>query len=539
MRTRQRLSPSLIAFTFLLLLATAVASPAGAQDAALAISWDHPANGASMCTSALATGWVVVGGSGTRTGTLTIDGVKVLDHDAGPGPDKNEGSYFWDASAQAPGPHTFVVTISDATGATSSDTLTIDLANPNPVITSPASGATVSGTVAVAVSSDDKCASHDFTVLVDGVVVGSVSAGAAMTATIQWDTGTWSDGAHELAAQVTGNGVTNTTTIPVTVQNTGGDTTAPTVAITSPSSGTWIGNNVQLRASATDNVRVATIQLWGNGAVLGTIPCSTASCAGAVRWRTGALSRAAYEVQALATDVAGNTRTSAKVVLYKDATSPIVPSGAPADTSGGTPPPAPALSAYFSSPINGATLSGTVEIAMAASNAQGTPTQFVLKLDGGATLSSQSVSGSAASFVWNSATAADGSHTLNLTVTGSTGRTATAAVSITVANGGTPPPTGGDTTAPTVAITNPQNGDWTGNSIDVTATATDNARLATLKFFGNGTQFAQVSCGNAKTCSATEWWITGSLPSGKHTITVVATDTAGNQTTSAPVVINK
>lgn len=537
MRPRERTLSSFIAFTFLLLLATSVAGPAGAQDAGLGISWDHPADGASMCTAALATGWVVVGGSGARTGTLTIDGVTVLDHDAGPGPDKKEGSYFWDASAQAPGTHTFVVTVADAAGATSSDTLTIHLANPAPVITSPASGATVSGTVAVAVSSDDTCASHDFTVLVDGVVVGSVSAGAAMTATLEWNTGTWSDGAHQLTAQVIGNGVTNTTTIPVTVQNDGGDSTAPAVAITSPTSGTWIGNNVQLRASATDNVKLATIQLWGNGAVLGTIPCSTATCAGAVRWHTNTLARAAYEVQAVATDAAGNARTSAKIVLYKGATSPVVPSGAP--TSPTTSPPSPALTAYFSSPVDGATISGTVEIAMAAGNAQGTPTQFVLELDGGTTLSSQGVSGSAASFVWNSATAADGAHTLNLMVTDSTGRTATASVGVTVSNGGTPPPTGGDTTAPTVAITSPQNGDWTGNSIDVTATASDAVGLATLKFFGNGTQFAQVSCGNAKTCSATEWWITGSLPSGKHTITVVATDTAGNQTTSAPVVINK
>jgi hypothetical protein len=84
----------------------------------------------------------------------------------------------------------------------------------------------------------------------------------------------------------------------------------------------------------------------------------------------------------------------------------------------------------------------------------------------------------------------------------------------------------------------PSTGAWTGNSIDVTASATDNAGLASLKFFGNGTQFAQVTC-SGTTCGSTQWWLTGSLPSGKHTITVVATDTAGNSTTSAPVVINK
>jgi hypothetical protein len=72
----------------------------------------------------------------------------------------------------------------------------------------------------------------------------------------------------------------------------------------------------------------------------------------------------------------------------------------------------------------------------------------------------------------------------------------------------------------------------------VTASATDTGGLASLKFFGNGTQFAQATC-SGTSCTSTQWWLTGSLPSGKHTLTVVAIDVAGNQTTSAPVVINK
>jgi len=538
MRTQRRTSVLFPAVVLFFMAVVAGAMPAHAQDGSLGISWDHPVSGASMCTTGLATGWVVVNGSGARTGTLMIDGAHVLDHNPGPGPTRREGSYHWNASVAESGTHTFVVTIADETGATSSDTLVIHLKNPTPAITSPASGATVSGTVPVSIVTDDLCSTHDFTLLVDGVVVGTKATGDAKTATIDWNTSAASNGAHQLTAQVTGDGVTKSTTIPITVQNGGtGDTTPPTAAITSPKSGVWTGNSIEVRASATDDVKLARIQLWGNGAVFGTIPCTGASCSGAVRWQTGALPRAAYEVQAVATDAAGNRRTSAKIVIYKDAKSPVKPSGAP--QNGGTTTPPAGVTAHFSSPVNGASLSGPIEIAMAAGNTQGTPTRFVLKLDNATVLSDQSVSGAAASFVWNTAMTADGPHTLNLTVTDGSGRTATAAVSVTVANGGTPPPTGGDTTKPTVSITSPQNGDWTGNSIDVTATASDNAGLASLRFFGNGTQFAQVSCGNAKTCSSTEWWVTGSLPSGRHTITVVATDTAGNETTSAPVSINK
>jgi hypothetical protein len=44
-------------------------------------------------------------------------------------------------------------------------------------------------------------------------------------------------------------------------------------------------------------------------------------------WVTGSLPPAAYEVNAVATDAAGNQAVSAKVTVIKDATPPAVPSG--------------------------------------------------------------------------------------------------------------------------------------------------------------------------------------------------------------------
>src|SRR5207253_3138358 len=114
------------------------------------------------------------------------------------------------------------------------------------------------------------------------------------------------------------------------------------------------------------------------------------------------------------------------------------------------------------------------------------------------------------------------------------GKTATASVSVTVSNS-----TGGtDTTPPTVAITNPPNGAWTGNSIDIHVSGTDNVAVASIKVYGDGTYVDQVTCGTAS-CTGVVWWLTGPLASGSHTITAVATDTSGNQTTTAPVTIYK
>jgi hypothetical protein len=404
-------------------------------------------------------------------------------------------------------------------------------------ITSPANGATVSGTVTVNMSSTNAQGSSTFVLKVDNGATIFTQTVPGSAATTGWNTAGIANGTHTLNLTVTdGGGRTATAAVSVTVNNStgggGGDTTNPTVSITSPSSNVWTGNSINVAASAADNVGLANIKLWGNGGVFATLPCSGTTCSGNTWWVTGSLPPGAYEVNAVATDTAGNQAVSAKVTIFKDATSPVVPSGATTTGGGGgtTPPP---LGAAITSPANGATVSGTVSVTMSATNAQGTPT-FTLKVDNGATIAS-TASGSTASASWNTTGVANGTHTLNLTVTDGA-RTATAAIMVTVSNG--TGGGGGDTTPPTVVITKPSNGAWTGNSIDVTASATDNAGLATLKFFGNGTQFAQVSC-SGTSCASTQWWLTGSLPSGKHTITVVATDTAGNQTTSAPVVINK
>jgi hypothetical protein len=289
--------------------------------------------------------------------------------------------------------------------------------------------------------------------------------------------------------------------------------------------------------TASDNVGVVNVKLWGNGSVFATIPCSGTSCSGTEWWTTGPLPPAAYEVNAVATDIAGNQTVSATITIYKDAKTPVIRSGV---SGGGTPPPppAPALSASITSPASGATVSGTVTVNMSATNAQGSPNTFVLKLDNATTLSTQSVGGSTASFNWNTAGVGAGSHSLNLTVTDGAGRTASAAISVTVSTGTPGGGGGGDTTSPTVAITSPFNGDWTGNSIRVAVTGSDNVGLASIAVYGNASLVDTVPC-SGTTCTGEVWWTTGPLPDGKHTITAVATDTAGNKTTSAPVVINK
>jgi hypothetical protein len=80
---------------------------------------------------------------------------------------------------------------------------------------------------------------------------------------------------------------------------------------------------------AADDAGAVSIKLWGNGGVFGTIPCGGKTCTGKVGWLTGPLPKGAYEVNAVATDTAGNTTTSATVLIKKDGSTPVVRSGAP------------------------------------------------------------------------------------------------------------------------------------------------------------------------------------------------------------------
>src|SRR5262249_58446298 len=92
---------------------------------------------------------------------------------------------------------------------------------------------------------------------------------------------------------------------------------------------------------------------------------------------------------------------------------------------------ATSLSAAFTSPTQGATVSGTVSLAMAASGGSA-PYTYTLSIDG-----TQVASSGSNTYAWNTTTASNGGHSLGLTVRDAAGATATATLSVTVQNGGT------------------------------------------------------------------------------------------------------
>ncbi len=102
-----------------------------------------------------------------------------------------------------------------------------------------------------------------------------------------------------------------------------------------------------------------------------------------------------------------------------------------------------------------------------------------------------------------------------------------------------------DTTPPTVSITTPANGSTiSGGSVTVSATASDNAAVASVQFYldyaGNpaanklGPLLTSPASGSTYTFSP---WDTTSLSNGPHSLTAIATDTSTNTTTSSTITV--
>src|SRR5205085_9744055 len=123
------------------------------------------------------------------------------------------------------------------------------------------------------------------------------------------------------------------------------------------------------------------------------------------------------------------------VLIYQDATTPVIASGAPPSGGGGggggTSDPSPST-AVFRSPASGATVSGTVTVSANASDNVGvTSVQFTLD---GVNLGAADTTAPYA-MSWDTTTATAGTHTLTAVARDAAGNmTTSATVTVTVSN---------------------------------------------------------------------------------------------------------
>lgn len=283
--------------------------------------------GATFSTSA--TPLSMSGTSGDNVGVTSV----TWTNSAG-GSGTASGTTAWSASvALAAGSNTITVTARDAAGNTSTDSVTVtytpsDTTPPAVAITTPPNPTFSTSTTPLAVSGTAS----------DAVGVASVSWANAATGGSGTASGTtaWSasiplaSGTNAItvtARDAAGNAATDSVTVTYTPP--AGDTTPPTLSITSPTNGTaWTATSSPLTVAGTasDNAGLSTVT-WSNSAG------GSGTAGGTTSWSvTIPLSAGVQIISITAYDTSGNTRTDTLTVDFATG----------GGGGGGAPPAAPA-----------------------------------------------------------------------------------------------------------------------------------------------------------------------------------------------------
>jgi hypothetical protein len=176
-------------------------------------------------------------------------------------------------------------------------------------MTAPLEGATVSATAVIDVLASDDVGVAKVDLYVDGVFFVTDTASPYSFA---WDTSTLPNGTHTLHAVATdaANNSAGTAPISVTVSNAPPDTTPPTVSIGAPAAGATVSGTTTVSASATDNVGVAKVEFYVDGALYVTDTTAPYSFA----WNSTQSGDGSHTLQVVAADAAGNLASAARTV---------------------------------------------------------------------------------------------------------------------------------------------------------------------------------------------------------------------------------
>lgn len=346
--------------------------------------------------------------------------------------------YSWTISAVDNGNHSLTAKAYDAAGNYKiSDIVAVtvnipvpDTTLPSVNFTSPANGAayTTAKTVSIAANANDnvgvaKVQFYDGTTLLGTDTTSPYSYSWAITSA--------NNGTHSLTAKAydaAGNNA-KSTAVSVTVNiapGSAGDTAAPTVLITAPANGSAVSGTVAIGIAASDNVGVAKVSFYINGAFKGSDMVSPYSYS----WNTAVEFNGMYTIYAVAYDAAGNSKNSATISavvnnnIAADKIAPTVTITVPATGSTAT---GKINVKYTVSDNVGVGKTGMKPAVDGASPAVGVIRSYSYSLGSNSTVKSGSYS-------LDTLRLANGSHIFTVTATDAAGNTGKATVNLVVNN---------------------------------------------------------------------------------------------------------
>jgi subtilisin family serine protease len=181
--------------------------------------------------------------------------------------------------------------------ATAADTIA-----PTVAIGNPTAGSTLKGLVAIDVTASDNVAVSRVDLMVNG---SKIASDTMAPFGFSWDTTQAADGNATLTAYAydsAGNYTTKAVSVKVANTAAANDTTAPLATISNPVAGGTVSGTVSVKASASDNVGVAKLRLYVDGALVSSVAGSSL----AYSWNTRKIAAGSHILTLEADDAAGN-----------------------------------------------------------------------------------------------------------------------------------------------------------------------------------------------------------------------------------------
>ena len=376
-----------------------------------------------------------------------------------------------------------------------------DTTPPSGNITYPPSSSRVSGSVTIKVSAFDDTAVDYVQFIINGTEKSTVSAEPYEYI---WDTTIETDQENYLIsvniADQAGN-IAILSTISVFVSNTG-DGIGPTINIVSPASNQVVSGEVDLIASVYDESGVNRVEFYQNGIIKGTATEEPFNHL----WDTNnEIDDSDYSWYALAFDIDENSTHSESIILHVNNNDNEDPSG------------------QIIFPYPGMIVSDTINIEIEATDNEGIQSVEISIGNDVVVTASESPY----EYLWDTNEwAEDQTHIIRATITDLSGNETNLAISVFVDNQDPE-----DTTPPVVSILFPVSGQTVSGTVPVSAFATDNTGIDSLKIFIDDTLVLTLL-----EEPYSHSWDTSPLANGtEHIVRVSAIDLAGNETNAQPV----